>query len=130
ERLSEPGPSTVEKAAQALCRIRSRNSLGADLSVKSIAIPLASLRPRRSSALAWPCSLTLALGSRSRPRHSYKAPATIVRTGLPKVAAAGATSSRIQRATASAIGQRSVRSRGKRDAPSILEHHGIQADNI
>ena len=31
-----------------------------------------------------------------------------MRTGLPKVAAAGATSSRIQRATASAIGQRSV----------------------
>ena len=73
-----------------------------------MAAPLASLNARTSSALARPCSLIFASLTPLRRRQSNESRVSTPRSDWPKAVIVGATSSRIQCVTASAIGQRSV----------------------
>src|SRR5947209_239673 len=61
-----------------------------------------------SIAFPLPCSLIFPPIARLRPRHSYESKLATPPSGAPSVAVIGATSSRIQFATASAIVQRRV----------------------
>ena len=70
--------------------------------------PLASLKARTSSALARPCSDSLAPATRLRPRHSNELKLSRSLMALPRLAASGAMSVRIQSAIADAIVQRRI----------------------
>ncbi len=101
-------PDGVDDREHAVCRNFSRNDLSTPASVSPMAAPLASLKARTSSALARPCSLIFAFLIPLRGRQSNESRVSTPRSDLPWSAIVGATSSRIQWVTASAIGQRSV----------------------
>src|SRR5882762_9415716 len=105
---SEPGPSTVENRAHTECSTLSRSARDTVRSVSEIDWPLASFSPRTSSALARPCSDSLAPVTPLRPRQSNESKLSRSLMTLPRLAASGAMSVRIQSATAVAMGQRKV----------------------
>src|ERR1035441_7244592 len=105
---SEPGPSTVEKRAHTECSTLSRSSRDTVRSVSDIDWPLASFRARTSSALARPCSDSLAATTRLLPRHLNESKLSRSLITLPRLAASGAMSVRIQSAIADAMGQRRI----------------------
>ena len=71
-------------------------------------LPSASFNARTSSALARPCSLILPPLAPLRPRQTNESSVSTLRSAVSNVAIIGATSSRTQSVTVSAIEQRST----------------------
>ena len=95
-----PGPAPSRTACRRNAARSRAISRGTVRSVSEIVLPSANLKARTSSALARPCSESLAPTTRLRPRHSNESKLSRSETVLPRRSASGAISLRIH------VGQR------------------------
>ena len=125
-----PAPARSKTARTPNAARFSRSSRDTVRSVSEIDWPLASLRARTSSALARPCSDSCAPTTRLRPRHSNELKLSRSLIALPRLAASGAMSVRIQSAIAEAIVQRRIAAGFTDDLPLVRQHDRLEPHQI